>query len=284
MSEKKQNIRLLLVDDEEEFLASAAPALEKRGLEVVTARDGVEALKMVEEQPFDVIVLDVKMPGIDGAEVSRRLRREHQDLPIIILTGHGSVPQAFEASKRGVYDYLAKPCDMNVLAKKINEAAKTHPIEPDEKTISGKGVDIASISVLIADDEPELLASLKTVLERRKMIVLTAQSGAEALSTLSSTVVDIVVLDIKMPGMDGIEVLRRIKSDYPLVEVILLTGHPTVENALQGVKLGAIEYLMKPPDVDDLTKLIRKAYQRRQEELERSRREAINNILKKHPE
>ncbi|HDH57329.1 MAG TPA: response regulator [Bacteroidetes bacterium] len=173
---------------------------------------------------------------------------------------------------------------MNVLAKKINEAAKTHPIEPDEKTISGKGVDIASISVLIADDEPELLASLKTVLERRKMIVLTAQSGAEALSTLSSTVVDIVVLDIKMPGMDGIEVLRRIKSDYPLVEVILLTGHPTVENALQGVKLGAIEYLMKPPDVDDLTKLIRKAYQRRQEELERSRREAINNILKKHPE
>jgi len=284
MSEKKQNIRLLLVDDEEEFLASAAPALEKRGLEVVTARDGVEALKMVEEQPFDVIVLDVKMPGIDGAEVSRRLRREHQDLPIIILTGHGSVPQAFEASKRGVYDYLAKPCDMNVLAKKINEAAKTHPIEPDEKTISGKGVDIASISVLIADDEPELLASLKTVLERRKMIVLTAQSGAEALSTLSSTVVDIVVLDIKMPGMDGIEVLRRIKSDYPLVEVILLTGHPAVENALLGVKLGAIEYLIKPPDVDDLTKLIRKAYKHRQEELERSRREAINNILKKHPE
>jgi len=284
MSEKKHNIRLLLVDDEEEFLASAAPALEKRGLEVVTARDGIEALKKIEEQPFDVLVLDVKMPGIDGAEVSRRLRKEHQDLPIIILTGHGSVPQAFEASKRGVYDYLAKPCDMDVLAKKINEAAKAHPIEPDEKANSGKGVDIASISVLIADDEPELLASLKTVLERRKMIVLTAQSGSEALSTLSSTVVDIVVLDVKMPGMDGIEVLRRIKSDYPLVEVILLTGHPAVENALLGVKLGAIEYLIKPPDVDDLTKLIRKAYKHRQEELERSRREAINNILKKHPE
>ena len=284
MSDKKQKIRLLLVDDEEEFLASAAPALKKRGLEVVTACDGLEALKMIEAQPFDVIVLDIKMPGIDGAEVSRRLRKEHEQLPIIILTGHGSVPQAFEASKRGVYDYLAKPCDIDVLAQKINDAAKTHPIDPVAKARWERGTASSAISVLIVDDEPEFLASLKPVLDRRKMIVLTAQSGEDALATLSSMVVDIVVLDVKMPGMDGIEVLRRIKSEYPLVEVILLTGHPNVENALQGVKSGAFDYLVKPPDVNDLAELIRKAYRHRQEEQEITRQKTINDILKRHPD
>ena len=283
MNEPSGKIKILLVDDEEDFLSSAAKALERRGLEVQTARDGAEAFARIERHPVDVVVLDVKMPGLDGVEVFRRLKKEGQRLPVIILTGHGSIPQAFEVSKEGVYDYLAKPCDMDVLASMIKEAAQAHATAAGEKKLE-EDVSAAMVSVLIVDDEVELLASLKPVLERRKMTILTAQSGEEALSKLRESTVDVVVLDIKMPGMDGLEVLQRIKRDFPAVEVLLLTGHPHVDSAMRGVKLGAREYLVKPPDVDELTRLIRKAFQHLREEREKKQQQSVQDILKKYPD
>lgn len=283
MDEPSGKIKVLLVDDEEDFLSSAARALEKRGLEVQTAQDGAEAFERIERHPVDVVVLDVKMPGLDGVEVFRRLKKEGQRLPVIILTGHGSIPQAFEVSREGVYNYLAKPCDMDDLAGMIKEAAQAHAAVAKEKKLE-EDMSAAIVSVLIVDDEVELLASLKPVLERRKMTILTAQSGEEALSKLQKGTVDVVVLDIKMPGMDGLEVLQRIKRDFPAVEVLLLTGHPHVDSAMRGVKLGAREYLVKPPDVDELTRLIRKAFQNQLKEREKKQQQSVQDILKKYPD
>ena len=277
MNNPSEKIKLLLVDDEEEFLASTAAALKRRGFDIHTAGDGVSALKMIEKAVFDIVVLDIKMPGIDGAEVARRLSKEHQDLPVIILTAHGSIPQAFEASKDGVYDYLAKPCDIDLLVEKIKEAVRAHPVK--KSSCRGEG-----ISVMIVDDEEELLASMRTILERRRMIVTTAQSGPEALTLLSNTDTDVVILDIKMPEMDGLEVLQAIKKQFPAVEVILLTGHPDVDNALRGVKMGACEYLVKPPDLDDLLESIRKAFEMRRVQMDQQRQQNIRDILKKYPD
>lgn len=284
MNNPSNKVRVLLVDDEEEFLSSAARVLERRGLEVQTAGDGARALQMIEQRGFDVAVLDVKMPGIDGIQLFRRLQKEQPGLPVIILTGHGSIPQAFETSKEGVFDYLAKPFSMDHLALKIKEAALAHSAEGAERQLEETNSTTGAISVLVVDDEAELLTSLKPVLERRKMLVSTAQSGKEALSTLRKTSIDVVVLDVKMPGMDGLEVLRHTKQEFPTVEVILLTGHPQVESAMQGIKLGACEYLVKPPDVDELTDLIRKVFHRRQETLENQQKKTVQDILKKYPQ
>jgi YesN/AraC family two-component response regulator len=105
---------------------------------------------------------------------------------------------------------------------------------------------------MIVDDEERFLKTTKSLMEKRKCIVFTAPGGIEALDILAGQEVDVVILDVKMPGMDGVEVLRRIKQTYPLVEVIMLTGHSTTESAVEGMKLGAFDYLLKPCDINIL--------------------------------
>ena len=93
--------------------------------------------------------------------------------------------------------------------------------------------------------------------------VVTATSGAEALEKLNRRLVHVVILDVKMPGMDGNETLKEIKKRLPLVEVIMLTGHATVESAIDGLKSGATDYLMKPTDINDLIAKAKEAFEKR---------------------
>lgn len=277
MEKQLGKVRLLLVDDEEDFLTSAASALERRNIGVVTANNGRKALKICGKQSFDAVVLDVKMPGIDGVELFRRIKAENPRLPVIILTGHGTIAQAFETSKDGIYDYQTKPCNMDELAAKILEAAEAG------KSESAKPVN-PEIKVLLVDDEEELLISTAEFLRRRKLAVFTRQSGGEALKFMAENRVEVVVLDIKMPGMDGIDTLSQIKSDFKDIEVILLTGHPRVDNAIKGIKLGAFEYLVKPVESGQLLNSIIAAYKHRQAELENRRKQTVDDILERFPE
>jgi len=284
MSEQESKIRILLVDDEADFRDSAKFALERRGIEVETASDGINALKTLKERNYDAVLLDIKMPGIDGSVVAHILRKDQPDLPIIILTGHGSIPQAFEATKSGVYDYIAKPCNMDQLAERLKEAVLAHPIEENEKKFRERTLLQGPAAVLLVDDEEEFLASLKPVLERRKMIVLIAKDGQEAIELLQKVNVDVVLLDVRMPKLDGIDVLTKIKSAKPQIEVILLTGHPKVEIAKQAIRNGAFDYLIKPPDIDELIKTIKRAFLAKNDVLEDKQQASVENILKKHPD
>ena len=110
-----------------------------------------------------------------------------------------------------------------------------------------------STVVLLVDDEVPFVEAMTRRLEKRGLDVKTAFSGDEALQRLKQLKnIDVIILDVKMPGMDGLETLRHIKKSHPLVEVIMLTGHATVESAIDGMKLGAFDYLMKPSDMDIL--------------------------------
>jgi DNA-binding NtrC family response regulator len=106
--------------------------------------------------------------------------------------------------------------------------------------------------IMLVDDEEGFLFTTKKLLERKGIQVITASSGQEALEKLVGESVHVVILDVKMPGMDGVAVLKAIKSGYPLVQVVMLTGHGTVESALEGLRSGATDYLMKPIDIDEL--------------------------------
>jgi DNA-binding NtrC family response regulator len=107
--------------------------------------------------------------------------------------------------------------------------------------------------VLLVDDEVPFVETMVKRLTRRDLDVTPAFSGSEALDKLGGRQdIEVIILDVKMPGMDGIETLREIKRRYPLVEVIMLTGHATVESAIDGMRLGAYDYLMKPCDVETL--------------------------------
>ncbi|MGE4537497.1 MAG: response regulator [Desulfovibrio sp.] len=119
-----------------------------------------------------------------------------------------------------------------------------------------------AVRVLLVDDEEIYVDTLRKRLARRGLTVLTAGSGEQALSILNENEVDVVLLDVKMPGMDGMETLSRIKQAHPRVEVIMLTGHANVDVAIRGMEQGAFDYLMKPAEMDDLYYKIQDAYKK----------------------
>ncbi len=121
-----------------------------------------------------------------------------------------------------------------------------------------------AMKLMLVDDEERFLSTTQKLLTKKGIDVVTATSGAEALNTLNQKHIHVVVLDVKMPGMDGNETLKEIKSRFPLVEVIMLTGHATVESAIDGLKCGATDYLMKPTDIDDLIAKVKEAFRKRQ--------------------
>lgn len=115
-------IKLLMVDDEVEFLDSIAERLEQRGFEVFKAYDGDQAVALAEHERFDLAVVDLRMPGMDGKALLETLKREHRFLEVIILTGYGTVESAFECSKLGAFGYLAKPFDLDRLLAVLKDA------------------------------------------------------------------------------------------------------------------------------------------------------------------
>jgi DNA-binding NtrC family response regulator len=137
-----------------------------------------------------------------------------------------------------------------------------------------------NIKVLLVDDEKAFIQTLAERLEVRDFGTETALDGYEAISKIKEKDFDVVVLDVLMPGMDGIETLKEIKSLKPLVNVIMLTGHATVETAIEGMKAGAYDYLMKPTETEDLVDKITKAYKIKAEHDERIRKAEINKIVK----
>jgi DNA-binding response OmpR family regulator len=135
------------------------------------------------------------------------------------------------------------------------------------------------IKVLIVDDEKDFTELLSERLETRGFKTRIAFDGNEAISRLKEENADVVLLDVMMPGKSGVETLKEIKNSWPITEVIMLTGHGTVETAIEGMKLGAYDYLIKPTGIEDLSQKITSAYQRKSDHEERIRQAEINKII-----
>jgi DNA-binding NtrC family response regulator len=139
------------------------------------------------------------------------------------------------------------------------------------------------IKILLVDDEQPFVEALAKRLDKRGLTVTTAFSGQEALEKLAQdSQIDAVVLDVKMPGMDGLETLKAIKTLSPLVDVIMLTGHATVDSAIEGMKLGALDYLMKPCEIEVLMGKVQEAKERKLKQQDRiAEARALNIALRR---
>lgn len=137
--------------------------------------------------------------------------------------------------------------------------------------------------VLLVDDEIPFVETMTKRLAKRDLTIVSANSGSEALESLNNNEhIDIVILDVKMPGMDGIATLREIKKAHPLVEVIMLTGHATIESGIEGMKLGAFDYLMKPCDIDMLLQKVQDAKVKKDQHNEKITQARIHEISLRH--
>ncbi len=157
-------IKVLMADDEEQFRATTKKILNGRGFETILAASGEEALAQLRVKP-DVVVLDVKMPGINGHQTLKKIKKQVPDLPVIMLTGHRAVPSAREVLVEGAFDYLSKPCDIDLLSAKITDAyylrKKGEP--PEEKSIMEVMVPIMEYTKL--DEEQSTKDAIKELKE-----------------------------------------------------------------------------------------------------------------------
>jgi DNA-binding NtrC family response regulator len=135
---------------------------------------------------------------------------------------------------------------------------------------------------MLVDDEVPFVETMTKRLAKRDLNVISAFSGQEALETIDKhRNVDVVVLDVKMPGMDGIETLKKMKAAYPLIEVVMLTAHATVESAIEGMRFGAFDYLMKPCDMEQLMGKVNEATRKKRDHEEKIREAHVKEIISK---
>ena len=144
-------------------------------------------------------------------------------------------------------------------------------------------MDVRQPVVMLVDDEVPFVETTTKRLEKRKLNILQAFNGQEALDKLAKNRnVDVIILDVKMPGMDGIETLQEIKKVSPLTEVVMLTGHATVESAIEGMKLGAYDYLMKPCEIENLVQKVQEATRKKRDHEEKIREAKVREALAEH--
>ena len=136
-----------------------------------------------------------------------------------------------------------------------------------------------SEKILLVDDEQDFLDVMSERIEARGMEVTTADSATQALEKVESGGFDAIILDLMMPGMDGLEALKAIKKKNPDLQVILLTGHATIEKGIEAMKLGAMDFIEKPADLDKLTQIIKKAQARKMVIIERKMEEKMKQII-----
>ena len=139
---------------------------------------------------------------------------------------------------------------------------------------------MSALRMMLVDDEERFLATTAKLIERRGHHVLTASSGQAAPDRLSTDDVDVVILDVKMPGMNGLEALREIRLRHPLIEVIMLTGHGSVESAVDGMKAGAFDFVTKPCDIDELLSKVEEASTRRHGMEEKIRQARMHTAMR----
>lgn len=246
--------------------------LECAGYEVTAAADGEETLRALESRVPDVVVLDVMMPKLDGFSVLRRIRDDPRTarVPVVLLTGRSSPEDLWRGWQEGVDYYLTKPFDSEELLRFMDRALDPtvlqHPPAPVPDPAAGPAEpveappapasDAATVTatVLVVDDDPSIQKMLRLNLELEGYAVDSAFDGAQALERLACARPDLVVLDVMMPLLDGLEVLRRIRENPATADlpVILLTARSSEDDMWQGWQEGVDYYMTKPFDIDEL--------------------------------
>ncbi len=248
-------MKVMVVDDEEEICKRLQAELQKEGYDVeyTTHPVGVveklsEAKKKGRDYAFELLLLDLRMPEIDGFTLLNDIRAVDHDLDVIIITAYGDDANAIDAIRLGAIDYLKKPISLQELRTAIFRVQEKHAKER-----------AFEYRILVVDDEKKLCAYLKRELEKEGYKVSVAYDGPSGLEYFKNNRVDIVITDIRMPRMTGLKMLegcREISEDFVS---IIITGFGDHEKAIEALRLGVFEYLRKPLSIEEVMTSIGKA-------------------------
>jgi len=223
---------ILVVDDDVDTCRNLADILTDLGYRVDVAHDGHSALELVRQNPYDVALLDYKMPGMDGLTLYREIKKLRAGTVAIVVTAYAGGGTAEEALAAGAWQVLPKPVDFPKLLRLVDEA-------------------LGQPLVLVVDDDPDLCATLWDLLRERGYRVRLAHGERAAGRQLGETTFDAVLIDLKLPEGDGASVFRLVRQANPQARTIIITGHRSEmdEQVRQMVQEGADAVCYKPFDV-----------------------------------
>ena len=231
---------VLIVDDNQGFCQNVKDILELKGYEVATAYDGFEAIELVKQNGFSVVLMDVKMPAMDGVETFKKIKELAPDTPVIMLTAFAVEELLREALREGAFGFLRKPLDFDKLFRLMAQA------------IPNGGL------VLMVDDDENLCANVKDVLIDKGYRVSVAYDGKGAIEKAQERNFDIMLIDLKLNAMNGLETYLAIRDFRPDVVAIIITGYPREMGMLAKRALQENVYtcLEKPLDMHELISLL----------------------------
>ncbi len=237
MSEKSS---VLVVDDNKIFCRNINDILELKGYEVVTAHDGFKALELVKQNGFELVLMDIKMPVMDGVETFKRIKKIAPDIPVIMVTAFAVEELIRDALREGAFGALKKPLNFDKLFELIARA-------------TAKGA-----LILVVDDDHNLCANVKDILSAKGYRVGIAYDGNTALDKARENNFDIMLIDMKLPPLNGLETYLSIRDFRPNVVVIIITGYPQemVKLTQQALRENAYACLEKPLNMNELAMLL----------------------------
>jgi two-component system, NtrC family, response regulator HydG len=198
--------RILVVDDDRDICRNLSDILTDLGYQVDCAHDGLSALELVRQRPYDVALLDLKMPGMDGLTLYREIKKQRAGTVSLLVTAYASPATASEALSAGAWKVVAKPVDFPKLQQLMDEALD-QPL------------------VLVVDDDRDLCANLWDLLRERGYRVSLAHDYQEAADQLKEMAFKVVLIDLRIPDADGSAVFQVVREVNPQARTILITGH-----------------------------------------------------------
>ena len=235
---------ILVVDDLKSMRMTLGGILEDEGHNVVLAENGYQAIEAAKQVPFDLIFMDIKMPGINGVQTFREVKKINPQAAVIMMTAYSVEELVREALEEGAYAVVYKPFDIEQVVSIIEAAL--------HKTL-----------ILVVDDYFADRETLKTILEERGYRVVAAETGAEALARVKEKHFDIIFLDIRLPDIDGAHIFEQVKAVDPEVAVIMMTGYSEEELVRRAISQGAYTCIYKPFNVEKILTLVGKISQQR---------------------
>jgi signal transduction histidine kinase len=273
----------LLVEHDQDTSRQITEALRRDFFNILTADDIEKAFELLRAQQVDIILIDEKISDTGILDLSKRIKKEKPAIEVILIVEADNHNIAIEALRNGAFDYLEKPV--------ISEQITTIIGRSTEKILKVRNLTHQN-TVLIIDDNQEVVERLKKILEKENYNAFGAYSGSEGIKVIQKNIIDIVITDIKMSDIGGIEVLESVKKIHQDIEVIMVTGYNEQDLAVRALKAGAIDYLHKPINLDELIHAITKAvdkvtlyrlrlYQNRELKLKAEIIASMNNDLEK---
>lgn len=246
MEKSNGKTNILVVDDLRSIRLTLGGILEDKGHNVVTVEDGYQAIEEVRKTHFDAIFMDIKMPGINGVQTFREVKKIDPKATVIMMTAYSVEDLVKEALEEGAYAIVYKPFDIDRIIALIEELL--------ERTL-----------ILVVDDQFADRETLKGILEDKGYRVATARDGAEAIEMVKSRHYDIIFLDVRLPGMDGVETFEQVKEIDPTATVIMMTGYTEEDSVRRAISQGAYTCIYKPFDIEKVIALVENIAKERKE-------------------